>query len=130
MKRYIRSEPKKTYTVFSIFLPENGKHDSWKQEKDGRVEFCHQPPAKNICKVQVVVSGLFRSGEGRNAEKSDRRDKFGKVATVYLAKQLPRSQQKLKAKNIGGRGSVNICESNSRNLRSMNWSKYRGKIPF
>ena len=107
MKRYIRSEPKKTYTVFSIFLPENEKHDSWKQEKDGRGEFCHQPPAKNICKVQVVVSGLWCSGEGRNAEKSDRRDKFGKVAT-YQAKQLPRSQQKLKTQNIGGRRSVNV----------------------
>ena len=55
----------------------------------------------------MVVSGLFRSGEGRNAEKSDRRDKFGKVAT-YLAKQLPRLQQKLKAQNIGVRGSVNV----------------------
>ena len=33
---------------------------------------------------------------------------LGKLLPTYPAKQLPRSQQKLKAQNIGVRGSVNV----------------------
>ena len=39
-----------------------------------------------------VAGGVGGGGVGRNAEKSDSRDKFGKVG-AYLAKQLPRRQR-------------------------------------